>query len=301
MAGGIDWFRWHHGSVTDPKFQLVARKAGASLPDVLAVWAYVLEQASAAEERGHYGEIDAEAVDCMFGFPSTETRTADILKAMEARGLLAGGVVGSWEKRQPKREDDTAAERKRRQREREHELAMQSAGVTSDVSRNVTQSHADVTHGHDRGEERREEINTASTVVLAGDRPPADAPQLSLVEGGSKPKRRPLPDCPHRAVLALWAEILPALPQHDPEQWRGTRADHLRARWRETAASKGWETEDDGLRYLRKLFAYIGQSDFLTGKTHGKDRRPFYAELAWVVSPGSWAKLIEGKYHSEAA
>ena len=46
---GMDWFRWHHGSVTDPKFQLVARRAGASLPDVLAVWAYVLEAASQAE------------------------------------------------------------------------------------------------------------------------------------------------------------------------------------------------------------------------------------------------------------
>lgn len=37
MAGGIEWFRWHHGSVTDPKFQLVARRSGARLSDVLAV------------------------------------------------------------------------------------------------------------------------------------------------------------------------------------------------------------------------------------------------------------------------
>lgn len=156
MAGGIDWFRWHHGSVTDPKFQLIARKSGASLPDVLAVWAYVLEQASASAERGHIGEIDAEALDCLFGFPGTETRTADILKAMEGRKLIEAGCVVAWDKRQPKREDDTAAERKRRQREREHELKM-AGRVTPDDSRNVTPGHADVTHGHDRGEERREE------------------------------------------------------------------------------------------------------------------------------------------------
>ncbi len=36
MAGGIDWFRWHHGSVTDPKFQLIA-KADRSLSDWEAV------------------------------------------------------------------------------------------------------------------------------------------------------------------------------------------------------------------------------------------------------------------------
>jgi hypothetical protein len=101
MAGGMDWFRWHHGCVTDPKFQLIARKSGASLPDVLAVWAYLLEQASTNADRGSLGAIDGEAVDCMFGFPDTETRTGDILLAMEARGLIANGRIAMWEARQP--------------------------------------------------------------------------------------------------------------------------------------------------------------------------------------------------------
>ncbi|SEN31616.1 hypothetical protein SAMN05428959_1011144 [Duganella sp. CF517] len=113
MSNGIDWFRWHHGSVTDPKFQLVARKAGASLPDVLAVWAFLLEAASAATPRGIYGQIDAEAVDCLFNFPDTETRTANIIAALEGRGMLADGRVVEWEKRQTKRErsDDSSTDR----------------------------------------------------------------------------------------------------------------------------------------------------------------------------------------------
>ncbi|MGQ2994261.1 hypothetical protein [Variovorax sp.] len=145
---GMDWFRWHHGSVTDPKFQLVARRAGASLPDVLAVWAYVLEAASQAEERGVFGEIDAEALDCLFNFPATETRTADILKAMKARGLIDEFHVIAWHKRQPKREreDDGATERKRKQRAAE-------SGVTTDV----TTSHATSHQKTPRGEESREE------------------------------------------------------------------------------------------------------------------------------------------------
>lgn len=170
MAGGMDWFRWHHGSVTDPKFQLVARQAGASLSDVLAVWAYLLESASAAQERGDIGDIDAEALDCMFGFPTTETRTANIMAAMTKRGLLSDGRIAAWDRRQPKREDDTAADRKRRQREREHEERM-AAAVTHDVSHDVTHGHAEnvpchaeVTHGHDRGEERREEIPSPPSV-----------------------------------------------------------------------------------------------------------------------------------------
>lgn len=155
---GMDWFRWHHGSVTDPKFQLIARKSGASLPDVLAVWAYVLETASQAEERGAFGEIDAEALDCLFNFPNTETRTADILKAMKDRGLIDDFHIVSWHKRQPKREreDDGAAERKRKQRAAE-------VGVTTDV----TPSHATSHQKQPRGEERREEEKTSTSVDVA--------------------------------------------------------------------------------------------------------------------------------------
>lgn len=105
---GMDWFRWHHGSVTDPKFALVARKSGASLPDVLAVWCYILETASQSVERGDFGTVDCEALDCVFGFPATETRTADILKAMQDRDLTTGTRIASWEKRQPKREREDA-------------------------------------------------------------------------------------------------------------------------------------------------------------------------------------------------
>lgn len=104
MAGGIEWFRWHHGSVTDPKFALVARIARASLPEVLAVWAFVLEAASAATERGNFGTIDAESLDCLFNIP--DERTQMILDALEQRGLTKDGRVTAWEKRQPKRERD---------------------------------------------------------------------------------------------------------------------------------------------------------------------------------------------------
>lgn len=147
MANGIDWFRWHHGSVTDPKFALVARKSNARLGDVIAVWAYLLEAASASTDRGGFGQIDCEAVDFLLGLDDGATEV--ILAAMDVRGLIHGNGIVSWEKRQPKREDETAAERKRRQREREHELQT-AACVTSSESRTVT-------HCHDREEERREE------------------------------------------------------------------------------------------------------------------------------------------------
>lgn len=145
MAGGIDWFRWHHGSVNDPKFQLVAKKAGASVAEVIAVWACLLEAASQASERGQPGPVDFEAMDCALGLDDGKAKA--IYDRMTERGLMGDdGAVTAWDKRQPKREDDTAAERKRRQRERDK----QSERDSPDASRDVTQ-------GHDRGEESREE------------------------------------------------------------------------------------------------------------------------------------------------
>lgn len=182
MAGGIDWFRWHHGSVTDPKFGLVAKKSGARLSDVLAVWAFVLESASANETRGVIGAVDAESLEYLLDLE--EGTAFRILDAMTQRGLLgAGGVVVSWEKRQPKREDDTAAERKRRQREREHELALSEA-VTPSKSRTVTQ-------GHDRGEESREEeiqrLQRAKEADELQQREAAEAQRALLEAQGHKP------------------------------------------------------------------------------------------------------------------
>jgi hypothetical protein len=92
------------------------------------------------------------------------------------------------------------------------------------------------------------------------------------------------------------------MPQHLPSQWRNGRAAHLRARWRENAVEKGWRTEAEGLAYLRKLFGFVGRSEFLTGKARPQPgRAPFVAELSWLVNAENWAKVIEGKYHPEEA
>jgi hypothetical protein len=168
MSGGIDWFRWHHGSVTDPKFQLVARKSGASLADVVAIWAYLLERASSADERGKFGEVDFEAVDCLFNFPPESSRTQAVMRAMDERGLTLDGEVVAWDKRQVKREreSDSSAERMRALRER------QAAKVTpSDAT--VTPSDASVTQKEPRGEESREE----NTIPNTEDPPTPQAPE----------------------------------------------------------------------------------------------------------------------------
>jgi uncharacterized protein YdaU (DUF1376 family) len=139
-----------------------------------------------------------------------------------------------------------------------------------------------------------------SNLTVAPAPPPDERPVLALVGAPEQPEGPPA--CPHQAVLALWAEVLPQLPQHLPSQWKGARADHLRARWRETAVEKGWTTQEQGLTYLRRLFGYVAQSEFLSGRSRPQPgKRPFVIELEWLVNPTNWAKVHEGKYHGEAA
>jgi hypothetical protein len=196
MAGGIDWFRWHHGSVTDPKFQLVAKRAGVRLGDVIAVWAFVLEKASSNLERGQIGFIDFETLDFLLSVE--EGVSAKILDAMTARGLIVGSCIARWEERQPKKEDDTAADRKRRQREREHELEMEKQVSTHSVTpKESHQSHAmsrSVTLGHDREEKRREEKKEHSEAKASGVPPaPKDEKQELYAAGKSLLELRGMP------------------------------------------------------------------------------------------------------------
>ena len=174
MAGNIQWFRWHHGSVTDPKFKLVAHKSKQALATVIAVWAFVLEQASASDDRGEFVGIDCEALDCLLGLD--EGATAAILDAMEGRGLVAGGAICAWEKRQPKRErvDENSTERSKAFRQKQRHATPIDDAATP---RNATQRQETP-----REEKRREEEKTE------------EAPSAKSPRGTALPKDWTLPD-----------------------------------------------------------------------------------------------------------
>lgn len=101
--------------VGDAKLALVAKAAGVTPGEVLAVWVAVLAHASAQRPRGSLEGLDAEQVALALGW--TAERVAAILQAMRPR-LHDGQSLRAWGKRQRVKIDRTAAERKRRQRAR---------------------------------------------------------------------------------------------------------------------------------------------------------------------------------------
>jgi hypothetical protein len=74
--------------------------------------------------------------------------------------------------------------------------------------------------------------------------------------------------------------------------------------WREGQPAQGSVAggpQRQSLDYWRRFFEYIAQSPFLTGRTDGKNGRPFLPGLDWMVKAGNFAKIIEGRYHEREA
>lgn len=117
----FDWLRWYHGTVSDPKWRVVAADTKQPIAVVVAIWAAMLEHGSNATERGP----NATERGTLFGWndrvigaaldlsPEVVAAVRDAMQGL----VLDGDKIKSWEKRQVKREDNSA-ERARIWRER---------------------------------------------------------------------------------------------------------------------------------------------------------------------------------------
>lgn len=130
--------------------------------------------------------------------------------------------------------------------------------------------------------------------------PPTDLPDNSGRTQGqvklSKDKLRedkngPAP-CPHQKIIDLYHNILPELPS--VRGWENKREDMLRARWQENP-------ERQKLEWWDKFFKHVKESKFLLGKVKPRDgsKKPFKADLEWLIRPNNFPKVLEGKYHWE--
>ena len=162
----MEWFRWYSGTFNDPKLQWVANKTCNTVASVLAVWVTILERANNSDVRGCCEGLDFESLDVSLGLEDGAVH--DIYQALIKKGMIVDNdMVANWDKRQPKREDDGAAERQRSKRDKDKLLSKISeleSQLENALSRNVTavtQCHAEsqqVTTDKRRLEEKREEL-----------------------------------------------------------------------------------------------------------------------------------------------
>lgn len=171
-----EWFRSWHGAPTDNKWLVIARRAGVSPGIVSAIAWALLDHASQAEPRGCVTDFDVETYAAFSGFD--EEVITRVINVMAAKGVIVDNsrivdnstIVDNqwknWSKRQPKREDETAAQRQRRFRKRHRPNGLDTHAHETDerVSRDVTQRHAlsrTVTTDQNRAEQSRAEQRRA--------------------------------------------------------------------------------------------------------------------------------------------
>jgi hypothetical protein len=129
---------------------------------------------------------------------------------------------------------------------------------------------------------------------------------------GVKPKpsgdfQSPADLCPHQKIIDLYLECMPTNPRVQKSRWSGSESErNLRLRWREGLNSKEgpfcFDNIAGGLAAFRHFFEICAQSDFLCGRAPpDPGRRPFLADLHWLLKRANFDKILSNRYHREAA
>jgi hypothetical protein len=296
----MDWFRWWHGTLTDPKFQWVARKSGQPFTAVIALWVALLERASSVTQgdasvtRGDVTGFDCDDHDVLFGLD--DGSCARIFEAFAAKGMIVESRIAKWEERQPKRED-SSAERTRAYRERKSKEP------------SVTNGDAPVTQSDDkrRGEERKTKEPNGS--VDSGEKSSPTADLLGDCEGNGEQtgerSAKSIPACPVQQIIDLYHSTMTLNPRARVVD--DTRKKAIRARWKQAAELEdvgpfGYSTGAEGLAAWRAFFEICADSDFLTGRAKPQPGKPpFVADIDFLMSPSGFKKALENKYHREVS
>ena len=122
------WVRLWLDMPTDPKWRVIARKSGQPLPCVIALFTLMLTEGGKAAVPGTVAGLSIE--DAAAALDMDEDAVSSIIEAMDGRVISDGRLTG-WEKRQPKREDDSS-KRVKEYRERKKQ----------EVKRDVTHGNA---------------------------------------------------------------------------------------------------------------------------------------------------------------
>jgi hypothetical protein len=117
-----NWVRLWHDMPTDPKWRVIARKSGQRIGDVIAVFNFMMVNASAnANERGRTQNLFADDIGAALDMDEADVTA--ILIAMHGKVVDGEGWLLGWEKRQPIREDGSAERAREWRRERKRTQA----------------------------------------------------------------------------------------------------------------------------------------------------------------------------------
>lgn len=269
----MDWLRLWHDMPNDPKWRTIARQSRQPIALVQAVYLHLLVDASKSETRGN---ADVTVEDLASALDADEDQIEAILSAMQGR-VLEGRTITGWEKRQPKRNDDSK-ERVRRYREKkalESKCKGDEEGCESNEDNAENNARNDDVTQRNAPEEIREDKSNKD-LPSSGD----DASQSEI--------NSDVPD--FEGIVGLYndllGEFLPSVAVLNSK-----RRKTIKARWKQ---KWGERSRGNDLDFWRRYFLHVRQSKPLTGTKDGFDWRPGFD---WLLNETNMTKVIEGNYH----
>lgn len=282
----MEWLRWYHGTINDPKWAMIARKTGVNICTVIAIWAALLEYASQNEDRGSVADFDPEEIDAAFGLNDGEC--AAVIEAMTSKGIIEAARIAKWSKRQF---DEKNVERIRRCREKKAKA--EAEATPADTSAKCSGNDSEMTVKCSR--------NDSEMVVKRDEIPDTDTDSdtdikkmiMSLTGHVSVSPKKPPVSCPCEQIVEAYSAILPGL--LPVQRLTDARRKALAARWREDKTRQS-------LAWWNDYFERVRGSDFLMGRcapTQGRSSA-WQADFDWLIKPANLQKVIEGKYDNHA-
>jgi hypothetical protein len=204
----MDWFRSYHGAPTDPKWLLIAKRAQVRPIHVIGTWWALLDYASQHPERGSIEGFDTETFALFAGLE--DEHVSRIVTTLRDKGLIEGERIAQWSKRQPKREDLTAAARKQRERGKSGEKPPPKGGADTPGIPDNDDCHAmsrNVTPDKDKIRGDSSEANASGTVVPH----PASDFCKAIFDSGIALLRRDDPDLTERnarSIIGRWRKSI---------------------------------------------------------------------------------------------
>lgn len=93
------------------------------------------------------------------------------------------------------------------------------------------------------------------------------------------------PAVPYRDIIDMYNSVCVSLPRAVTSVSR-KRREMIGARYRDAGCDMG---------EMRAIFERIERSDFLCGRTD-RGGRSFFADFGWIIRPGNFEKIREGRY-----
>jgi hypothetical protein len=242
----VNWLCWHVGTVTDPKFRVIARRANTQPGSVVAIWAYLLELAGSAKERGSIASFDAEIAEEALGYDVVTIRA--VYDELEGRGLIEGASIAKWKDRQNLTNAERAKEWRKSKAERNEQNDVRKHSPEQIEQNDVRE--------HTRIFANATDIQTGHTDIQT-DKERIEAPQASPAR--TKASRLPDDWQPEPDLT-----IAPSLAERELPKFR----DYWRAKSGKDAAKLDWQaTWRNWCR--RAVETQPGQNRAGTGATQG--------------------------------